>query len=81
MTMRLAVIVAVILVATGVGVVYMASLVADMIRPDVPRLLSFLLWHFVTIIGFVMILVGLLTFYGTYLTNRNGMKRGHSDKD
>ena len=81
MSVRLAIVVAVILVGTGVGIVYLATLIAAIIPPDVSRSLSSAVWYFLTLIGFGMIIVGLLTFYGTYLTNRFEAKRRRTDQD
>ena len=77
MTVRLALVVAVVLSTIGIGVVYAATFIRDALSGDVPSGLAFLFWSALTTFGFFLILGGLLTFYGTYITERSERKREH----
>ena len=74
MTVRLAAMLAVVLSAIGIGIVYGAAFMVSAVLSDVPEFAGFLLWCSLTLVGFFLIILGLLTFFATYLTNRSKSK-------
>ncbi len=53
------------------GIVYGAAFMVDAVLRRVPSFAGFLLWLSLTMVGIFLILLGVLTFYAAYLTNRN----------
>lgn len=74
MTVRLAAVLAMILSAIGIGVVCGAAFLVDAVLSDAPEFAGSLLWCSLTLVGFFLILLGLLTFFAMYLTNRRRSK-------
>ena len=74
MTVKLAAVLAAILSAIGIGIVYAAAFMVSAVPPIVPGFAGLLLWCSLTMVGIFLILLGVLTFYATYLTNRSQKK-------
>ena len=74
MTVRLAAVLAVILSAIGIGVVYVSTFIVNALLPLVPGFAAFLLWCSLTIVGIFLIVLGVLTFYATYMSSRSNGK-------
>jgi hypothetical protein len=73
MTVRLAAVLAVILSGVGVGIVHVATFIVEALAP-LPPVVASLLWLSLTMVGSSLIILGLLTFYATYLNNRTRRK-------
>lgn len=71
MTVRLAAVLAVILSAIGIGIIYGTAFMVSAVLPDVPDFAGFLLRLAPTMVGMFLIVLGVGTFYATYLTNRS----------
>ena len=80
MTIRAALVLAIVLNVIGFGIVYLAVLIVDALLPSMPGSTAlFLLWMSLTVAGFFPIILGWLIFFATYMTSQRGT--GGKDSD
>jgi hypothetical protein len=79
MTVRLAAVLGAILTAIGIGIFYVSALVVKTLPPSVDTFVAFLLWLSLTMVGMLLIVLGTLTFYATYLPSRIEQRKAVSE--
>jgi hypothetical protein len=74
MTLRVSILLAIVGTAFGIGLVYFASAILDLLLAEVAESLAFLAWLSMNVMGFLIIIGSILIFYATYLGEKRGRR-------